>query len=89
MKVDHFVKEEVIKLTRTVVFRRMKFVRCQASLLDYTSTDSVGRYICDHLNVKAGKRNQWWMAYSKVVDAGITGVRNSSILGNKNDWISE
>ena len=58
-------------------------------MIDYTLADSVGRYICNQFNVKARKRNQWWMAYSKVVDAGITGVCNSSILSIKNDWISE
>ena len=81
---DTSVKSRVEKYTKTVVFKRIKFIADQEELGSLRENGSIGNIIMDYMMIEdKSKRYSWWVLYQDVVKKAMDQQRSNCNIAMK------
>ena len=77
VEMDMEVYEQVTKVAKEGLFRRVKFISNKKQQLAGFNPGSICHYVATECGVREADRKKWWMTYRVAIPRAITDTRNS------------
>lgn len=84
-----YVASQVQKITRSLVFHKVKFITSLEMLMGISKSGSIGSFVSGKMQIPRERFEAWWNTYAWEVDFAIKEARNTAISGIKKAWLGE